>query len=266
MPVSSFLAKIDRAREHLEDLESATAAWEVNACDTVEEVDPNPPRKRQSYDVHLLLRVTRVEPIPQRFGLIIGDCLFNLRSALDHLALALALKCKPGMSDREIRDSEFPVFATETGYQREETRKIGCMDTAAQAIIESLQPYHGKNGLEREPLWQLHDLNRIDKHRQLTICVAANKHITTEQNASGEIIDGLYCDVIDGALSVDAVVCQYGYRTLDPSAHVDMKAIPAIQVALRYGNPVQTLLVVQALEALCKFVSQDVVAKLAQFL
>jgi hypothetical protein len=41
------------------------------------------------------------------------------------------------------------------------------MDPKAQSIIEGLQPYHRGQAYATHPLWRIHELNRIDKHRLL---------------------------------------------------------------------------------------------------
>jgi hypothetical protein len=46
------------------------------------------------------------------------------------------------------------------------------MHLDAQAAIEKLQPYHGVEGFEVEPLWWLNELNRREKHRALQVVAA----------------------------------------------------------------------------------------------
>jgi len=47
--------------------------------------------------------------------------------------------------------------------------KVVGIDPDAQAVIESLQPYHRGNAYDTDPLWRLSELNNIDKHRVLHI-------------------------------------------------------------------------------------------------
>ena len=47
---------------------------------------------------------------PEASRILVGDCVFNLRSALDHLALGLAQAHTPGMTEKQVASSEFLIF------------------------------------------------------------------------------------------------------------------------------------------------------------
>jgi hypothetical protein len=47
----------------------------------------------------------------------------------------------------------------------ERRKKIGCIHPNAQDIIVELQPYQHPTTFWLDPLWQLHQLNNVDKHR-----------------------------------------------------------------------------------------------------
>ena len=106
---------------------------------------------------------------------MIGDVLFNLRSALDHLAYALVIANKKKPSTR----TEFPIFYSSDWFEgigmTKQKRwisgrdKMVGMSDKAQAVIESLQPYH--DGVpKREALWLLKQLHMTDKHHRLHLC------------------------------------------------------------------------------------------------
>lgn len=99
--------------------------------------------------------------------LIIGDCLHNLRSALDNLVYELAL-AHIGI-DRLTEDCarilEFPIFGDREMNERECRNKIGCIHPDAQATIKCLQPHNRGDEFASDPLWKLQQLNNIDKHR-----------------------------------------------------------------------------------------------------
>jgi hypothetical protein len=70
-------------------------------------------------------------------------------------------------------DSEFPIF--EKPLNSETLRKfnkktVGLSDSAI-AYIKSIQPYNRPAGLplSTDPLWRIHELNRIDKHRRISV-------------------------------------------------------------------------------------------------
>src|SRR5688500_13543343 len=103
----SFVWKLDRAREHIRAFQQEAGAWiETNPYDVVEEPDPEPPLQQLTNSPgHRRIRVGRIDAVLTRLALIIGDCLFNARAALDHLALSLATSFTPNMSSKQIMGS-----------------------------------------------------------------------------------------------------------------------------------------------------------------
>lgn len=142
---------------------------------------------------------------PHSLSLVVGDCVHNMRSALDNLAYQLAVSHKQTLSDSEAQRSEFPIFNRRSEFHRltkkgtpapgSGLRKIESIDPAAQAIIESVQPYNGGDWLF---LMLLHELDRIDKHRRLILSAAASATITVSAqqfpgftlHAPGPVEDG----------------------------------------------------------------------------
>lgn len=49
--------------------------------------------------------------------------------------------------------------------ERECRNKIGCIHPDAQSIIKGLQPHNRGDKFASDPLWKLHRLNNMDKHR-----------------------------------------------------------------------------------------------------
>lgn len=100
-----------------------------------------------------------------RFSLLAGGYVQTLRASLDHLAWALS-RLKTTLP---FKNTEFPIFLEE----KPDAVKAKIRDVLADAqdVIESLQPYHGKNPDEiaRHPLAILYTLTNIDKHRFIPI-------------------------------------------------------------------------------------------------
>lgn len=96
-------------------------------------------------------------------GVIAGDVLHNLRSALDHLAWQLALLTTATPYDR----TQFPIAFTEGEFgSRGGQKMISDLSPEHRARIETFQPYHGTN--ENWTPLALHDLrvlSNTDKHR-----------------------------------------------------------------------------------------------------
>ncbi len=152
--------KLDRASHHLNSLDAKVRKWRQRETHRyVRHLD------RESGKEFWYIEFT--EPVPVEFRLIIGDCLYNLRSSLDNLAYELAVAHHgssplPGGLDKR---SEFPIFGDREWTVRERRNKIGCIHPRAQAIIKRLQPHNRGDRFASDPLWKLHELSNMDKHR-----------------------------------------------------------------------------------------------------
>jgi len=129
--------------------------------------------------------------VPPRLKVLAGEIIHHLRCAFDHLAWQLSSAKFQAKSPNQI---EFPVFKERPklcGITKDKIcrycRKVeGIASPSALARIEWLQPYCGQNPA-RHPLWLIHDLDRIDKHREL-ILVACSGQLSINANT---IIPGL---------------------------------------------------------------------------
>ena len=156
-------AKIERAKSHLLDLEAEikkfvqTKPYEIEAYDEKETGD-------RVWIVHV-----RSEP-PILFGTIVGDLLNNLRSSLDYLVIALA----EGRGESKLF---FPICMTADEFDKAVTKiKEFILCNEAIQILREVQAYKGGDG---NGLWQLHQLNRREKHRFLIPVGTANAQATT---------------------------------------------------------------------------------------
>jgi hypothetical protein len=189
--------KIKRAEEHREELESEVAAW----------LEAHPIPFRAKYDPQTGSHIARITSVPQpiptlRWGVIIGDVLHNLRSALDHLAWELAHW--GGRTPPDPGGVKFPIADSLVTFgSGAATRATKQMDPVHVAKIESLQPYHPENvgpdrwtGAYIHPLAFVRDLSNADKHRLPTPILAVSKRFDFEVgappfNLSGFLSEGL---------------------------------------------------------------------------
>ncbi len=123
---------------------------------------------------------------PSAWGPLIGDFLFNLRSCLDNLAWALAETVGTPPDH-----TQFPIFFARDDWEPRGPHQMEGLPDAKQTIIESLQPFNRQfwPGLipasgpfparieampetaDFNPLWHLHSLNNVDKHRLVHVAV-----------------------------------------------------------------------------------------------
>ena len=109
------------------------------------------------------------------WSVIIGEILYNLRSALDHLVwqLVIANRQTPG------RNNEFPIAVDQEAWLRAKERVLKGVSKRHKAMIGYLQPYNGGMGLSFavSKLKVLNDLCNVEKHRHLIVAVIASSGI-----------------------------------------------------------------------------------------
>ncbi len=122
------------------------------------------------------------EPVPLVCSILLGDALYNMHSALDHLMWRLAERATP--EDPPERTVLFPIFKKRGEFWRKDRRtgdytrwsgahRLGLIPEDARQLVIELQPYQRGDESPRHPLWLLHELSNWDKHRTLHIASAA---------------------------------------------------------------------------------------------
>lgn len=86
---------------------------------------------------------------------MVGDCVHNMRAALDHIAYQLVSNYTKSLSDSQVKSIEFPIINNPDDFSRTTKKgepaygtglaKVQHADPAAQTLIEAMQPYNGGN-------------------------------------------------------------------------------------------------------------------------
>jgi hypothetical protein len=168
-PLDGAYQKAARARKHLDELrfetKQFTASEPFNLSGAYE-----PP------DGHYVIRWRVQRAAPVRLGLIAGDVIHNLRSALDHLVYQLSI-AGGGTGKR----TQFPISEDETEYDKWVDIFLEGVGLAARATIRGVQPFHAKSAQvshasevdSKGPLalaltlLAIGRLDNVDKHRTL---------------------------------------------------------------------------------------------------
>lgn len=105
-----------------------------------------------------------LEDTPDHIPLILGDVFYCLRSSLDQLAWCLAK-----LTVSYPRGTQFPILGERDDGRF--TRQTTGVPAEAAAIIESLQPYNGRDAaaIRSHLLWRLNLMSNIDKHRRIPV-------------------------------------------------------------------------------------------------
>jgi hypothetical protein len=274
--------KIDRAFEHVRQLDAEVKSW----------LSGNHHSVRPEGDPKTGTRWLATAEKPPRYpiGVLIGDSLHNLRSSLDLLAYSLASAYTSPLPSDFAETSEFPIFGDEdrsgtpgVGHGHfHKLRKNG--DPArgsglskirgwhpdAQAVVEGLQPYKRGNAYRSDPLWILHDLDRVNKHRLLHTTVASFSGISLDLGRSvnaGHVSPGTIRS-LDGTVETDTPIAEFPpIIPVDPSQPMHVEIKPMMDVAFARGTPgVAEEPVLKTLYGLYTHVRGTVVPALTPFL
>lgn len=178
------LLKIQRAKEHLDWIGTYLKPW-IEGKKHSQWLEPD---DLLPGNTRLMTKLTE-EPAEYPLTVKIGEFLHNMRSSLDLLAYELAVAYTNPLPDDIAESSEFPIFGDEDRQGNVGTgnaafhlktrkgvpvpgsglHKIRGMDARAQTEIERLQPYKRGSLFREDPLWKLHELDRINKHRLLHV-------------------------------------------------------------------------------------------------
>ena len=156
--------KLERAERHLAEIEAVAerVTEGYRTAVVTERVDER----------RYVCRLEGAPTLPPEFTTVVGDCLHNQRSALDHLAWQLVLR-DGGVPDR--RRTQFPILLKEPS---EGVKVAGGVSEGTVERLVELQPFTwAKRGTSQEsaelsPLAVLRRLNNVDKHRGLLVGIA----------------------------------------------------------------------------------------------
>ena len=110
------------------------------------------------------------DPPPVRLATLSGEVLHDLRSSLDHLAWELVEQNQPGAATEQ---THFPLLKVPPTANKKGVSPPpyvpGSVSSTALGLIEREQPYQLGSSYVAHPLYVLHELNVIDKHRHITV-------------------------------------------------------------------------------------------------
>ncbi len=262
--------KLTRAREHLEVLSDELAAFRTGEPYTIAH-EPNADSSEHIFRAKVLK-----EP-PPLLGIIAGDALQNMRSALEHLVWGLAFKSK---GSEPSRSTSFPIYRTEAAFfevskktgtysTRSGMHKIGeISDVRVRAAIQGLQPYKRRNP-DEDWLFILHELARVDRHQSLSVVGAVNPSVTYGWRKRGTRSPFVMntsvikrTDVCLLKLFEDGAIIGH-FRFNEPEMEVDFKSPP--HITFRNEGPAKSRHVLGTLTSIRRHIERVVIPKLEGF-
>lgn len=242
----SWWLKLDRAEHHLKEVDFYVAQYSDSHP---YEAIPTHRRTKGKQHIEWLLRFT--DQPDERLGVVVGDVVHNLRSALDHLFVAVLPKkfrskpwaAFPFFGARPFDDNGHPLHNEEGERWAKLVKHIPAV---VKTQIEMLQPFQvpsdeavirfcEENGIKPRDLHSLGLLNRLDnadKHRALITFGKglADGHVTIWSSSSAEPIEYDLPGVVP-----DGAVVAHGEVT-DSEVEVEVKLRGTARVAIVIGG------------------------------
>jgi hypothetical protein len=251
--MESVDAKMSRAKEHLDTLYTeARVFFESTRRNFILKSNG-----QQAWIVHYV--EDSIPPI--RFGVLLGECVFNMRSALDNLVCGL-IRTKD--SHAPCKGTQFPICSTEEQWDRHCQKYLRGVEPAAQALIRDLQPCLRMSAVpENDPLSILNVLSNSDKHRAVTLTLAYSHDLVVKVHANDGRIHVWKATEPLYAGDVHTIPLDLDPATIQPSARVEARGTEVL--IIREIGPWGERPVWSVLTDLYEYVRDSVVIPLKPF-
>jgi hypothetical protein len=209
--MESVDAKMVRAKEHLDTLHAeAGMFFESTKRKFILKTNGN-----EAWIVHYI-----EDPIPPiRLGVLLGECVFNIRSALDNLVCGLV---RTADSHAPCKGTQFPIFSTQKKWDEKWKEYLKGVEPAAQKMIRNLQPcFRMSAAPENDPLSILNVLCNSDKHRAVTLTLAYSHDLMVKVHANDGSVHVWRATEPLYAGDVHTIPLNLDPASIQPSARVD---------------------------------------------
>jgi hypothetical protein len=170
--------KFDAMAAHMDRLDKAVEGWLEDKTEIAALLG-----KANSQRTEYFFTVEDVIACPaEEWGIILGDAVHELRSALDQLMWGM---CKPKERGRR---TQFPICLTEREWITDAPAMYWGASAGFVKVLDKLQPYHrgDMNTAREHPLAILQALSNLDKHRTIpAITLVADQTEATVLSVEG---------------------------------------------------------------------------------
>lgn len=225
-PLANSKLRLKRARNQFEALRAEIQEWcKTDSYTFTVEKDIN-----TGEDV---LLIKGVKDLPGCWSVIAGEIVHNCRSALDNAIYDLTIR----HSGKPIARSEFPIFRDGSRFNESGIPRISGLTGECRTFIESTQPFNSDEP-EKTPLWILHELSNIDKHRTLSLLESMTSVSDVSLTAiTGGIGLSNICLGSPGPFKTNTEIARWKTDISD-IGHVDVKFHLARAITLDISEPV----------------------------
>ncbi len=180
--------------------------------------------EREAWIVHYI--VGGIPPL--RLGVLLGECVFQMRSALDNLVCGLIRTADPCAP---CEGTQFPIASTSDRWEGSFRKHLRGIEPAAQKMIRDLQPcYRSATAPEGDPLAILNRLCNSDKHRAVTLTIAYSHDLMVRVHGrDGEVYEWKATEPLYAA-SVHSIPIGLNPLTVQPSARVEVRGTGVLTI------------------------------------
>jgi hypothetical protein len=228
LDLTSVFAKLDRAEEHLHAVQGEIAQWN-NSC----RYESFPERGSQTARVGVAVLRVGPDPPTTRWAVIIGDCLSNIRSALDHLIYSFAKFNAANDPSPDIESLAFVIADSPEDFRKAAKGRLKGFKEGFVDLVESFQPYQRKHPVLPPLLALIRDLSNADKHRLLQVAGAGVAQLNVSYLGTAGM--GTKIGMINPEpIEKNAVICVV--ESSEPDPNLALHAVSySIQVAIWHG-------------------------------
>lgn len=172
------------------------------------------------------VRVEELAEIPEEWHVWIGECVHDMRSALDHLAFQLNVAGYGKDPPPNSGASQFPIYTKRGEFRdmckvargrRPDKCKVAFFPRGARTAVERLQPYHHRNDMDTGWLGVLVELSNIDKHRHFPLTPVTPMFLTTPSKVEGHRVTDVWTP----------------YRRLKPNTTIMRLEVPTLPLSVK---------------------------------
>jgi hypothetical protein len=251
--MESVDAKLLRAREHLDALKTAIDEYLKNTKRTVILNGDG------QQTVNLMYWVDDLYP-PMRLSTVLGDCIYNTRSALDNLICGLVRIGRPASSCGETK---FPIHARINDWN-DSTSSLKGIPDEARKLVKSLQPFNQPEvSRDVDPLNILNKLSNRDKHRAALLTSGYSKNSRFAIHTNDGRVLYVTSDQPLHSEGFEAIPLAIPASSILPQARV--QAAGTAVIVFREEGPWNDRPVLEIMSTCLRYVEESVVGRFKQF-
>ena len=229
-PLEGVRQKMNRAKEQLAQIEDEVASfWERKPYGSIGHYEPESSR--------YVFSIRVFEPTPfARWGVLVGEFIHNVRSAIDHVAWQLV--CLNNRKPIE-RQTGFPICMNPSDWHTQRGGGLWMLEGASDHIkteIEGLQPYHAGDLKRDHYLAVLQDLWNIDKHRVLHTVAVVPDEVGLTPLPLRDVERVIDTEIVTPDRIEEGA--EFGYAVIEPSGpNPKMRVDSYFHLAIAFGPP-----------------------------